>query len=119
MTMNQCIKKFGTDASRVALADAGDTLDDANFDEQVANQAIIKLFNLEQWVNDNLSEEPISYNQSSASFHNLWDKLMTNEINKCINQAKSDYDEMKYKKIIVLFKHMLSIKESYKIAMGN
>jgi len=33
MTLNQCLKKFGTDASRIALADAGDTLDDANFDE--------------------------------------------------------------------------------------
>ena len=54
MTMNQCIKKFGSDASRIALADAGDTLDDANFDEAVANQAILKLFNFEQWVDNNL-----------------------------------------------------------------
>lgn len=50
MTLQQCVKKFGSDASRVALADAGDTLDDANFDEQVANAAILKLFVLEQWI---------------------------------------------------------------------
>jgi len=50
MTLNQCIKKFGSDASRIALADAGDTLDDANFDEAVANKAIMNLFVLEQWI---------------------------------------------------------------------
>lgn len=31
MTIRQCINKYGTDASRLALADSGDTLDDANF----------------------------------------------------------------------------------------
>lgn len=50
MTLKQCIKKFGSDASRIALADAGDTLDDANFDEAVANKAIMNLFVLEQWI---------------------------------------------------------------------
>jgi leucyl-tRNA synthetase len=32
MTVRECIDKYGVDATRVALADAGDTLDDANFD---------------------------------------------------------------------------------------
>jgi len=50
MTINQCIQKFGSDATRIALADSGDTLDDANFEEPVANAAIMKLFVLEQWI---------------------------------------------------------------------
>ena len=50
MTMSECISKFGSDASRVALCDSGDTLDDANFDESVANAAIMKMFVLEQWI---------------------------------------------------------------------
>ena len=37
MTLGQCLNEFGTDASRIALADAGDTLDDANFEKAVAN----------------------------------------------------------------------------------
>jgi leucyl-tRNA synthetase len=40
MTVRDCIDKYGVDATRIALADAGDTLDDANFDELVANSAI-------------------------------------------------------------------------------
>jgi len=35
------------------LADAGDGLDDANFDTDVANAAILKLFVLEKWISDN------------------------------------------------------------------
>jgi len=31
LTVSDCIKLYGADATRIALADAGDTLDDANF----------------------------------------------------------------------------------------
>ena len=53
MTLRDCISKFGVDATRIALADAGDSLDDANFDEIVANAAILKLFVLEEWIKKN------------------------------------------------------------------
>jgi leucyl-tRNA synthetase len=33
LTIRNCIEKYGVDATRLALADAGDGLDDANFDE--------------------------------------------------------------------------------------
>jgi leucyl-tRNA synthetase len=50
MTLRECITYFGVDASRIALSDAGDTMDDANFDSTVANAAIMKLFVLEDWL---------------------------------------------------------------------
>lgn len=50
MTIRQCINKYGTDSSRLALADSGDTLDDANFQSEVANSAIMRLFVLEEWL---------------------------------------------------------------------
>ena len=43
MTLEQIIEKFGADASRIAMADAGDTVEDANFDEANANAAILRL----------------------------------------------------------------------------
>ena len=55
MTTKQTIDSFGCDASRIAFADAGDGLDDANFERQSANQAILKLFNLEKWITDHLN----------------------------------------------------------------
>lgn len=50
LTIRDCIDKYGVDATRMALADAGDGLDDANFDEMVANSAILRLFVFEKWI---------------------------------------------------------------------
>ena len=79
----------------------------------------MKLFVFEQWVDTNLSKQPLDFSKDDPSKYHLWDKLMVNEINSALKQAKSDFDEMKYKQIIVLFNHMISIKESYIIAMGG
>ena len=97
MTLGQCMKKYGTDASRLALADCGDTLDDANFDEAVANQAILKLFVFDQWVETNMAKQPLDFSKDDPSKYQLWDKLMMNEINEALKTAKHDYQEMKYK----------------------
>jgi len=54
LTVRDCIEKFGVDATRITLADAGDGLDDANFDTDVANATILKLFTLEKWIVENI-----------------------------------------------------------------
>lgn len=50
LTVRDCIDRYGVDATRMALADAGDSLDDANFDEMVANSAILRLYVFEKWA---------------------------------------------------------------------
>jgi leucyl-tRNA synthetase len=52
----ECVEEFTADATRFALADAGDTLEDANFDRAVANQAITYLYNEEEWIRQVLAE---------------------------------------------------------------
>lgn len=44
MTMSDAVRDFGADATRFALADAGDGLDDANFVADIANAAILRLY---------------------------------------------------------------------------
>ena len=44
LTLNETVNKFGADAARVAFADAGDGVEDANFEEKVANAAILRLY---------------------------------------------------------------------------
>ena len=75
-TIRQCIDKYGVDATRVALADAGDSLDDANFDEQVANAAILRLFVLENWIKEELKRhipDGSVIDFSSQPDYDLWD----------------------------------------------
>jgi len=45
-TVSDICKLYGADATRIALAEAGDTLDDANFVLANAENAILKLAHL-------------------------------------------------------------------------
>lgn len=67
LTLKHSLDEFGADATRIALADACDTLDDANFDNCVANKAILKLFVLEKWIDTNLSKKPLDLSQDDSS----------------------------------------------------
>jgi leucyl-tRNA synthetase len=49
LTLKEAIEKFGADATRLALADAGDGIEDANFEEKSANANILRLHTLLQW----------------------------------------------------------------------
>jgi leucyl-tRNA synthetase len=49
LTLREGIEKFGADATRLSLADAGDSVEDANFDEKTANASILRVHTLLQW----------------------------------------------------------------------
>ena len=52
MTMVQAIELYGADATRLALADAGDGLMDANFGQDTANATILRLTKEETWIKE-------------------------------------------------------------------
>lgn len=123
LTLRDCIAQFGVDATRITLADAGDGLDDANFDTDVANASILKLFVFEKWMQDNIKA---SIPNGSTDFQehiaglDLWDKIFENAINSAIVQATQNYDEMKYKQALKFgFFELQSIKEDYFIAKSG
>jgi len=49
LTLRDAVQKFGADATRLALADAGDGVEDANFDEKNANANILRVHTLLGW----------------------------------------------------------------------
>jgi leucyl-tRNA synthetase len=49
MTLREGVEKFGADATRIALADSGDGMDDANFEENNADSAVLRLFTEREW----------------------------------------------------------------------
>lgn len=90
LTLADCIKKFGVDATRLTLADAGDGLDDANFDTDVANSIILKLFTFERWIQDNLKAIIPSGSVDFAACKaecDLWDNIFENTINGAIQKT--------------------------------
>jgi leucyl-tRNA synthetase len=49
LTLRQAVEKFGADATRLALADSGDGIEDANFEEKNANANILRIHTLLMW----------------------------------------------------------------------
>jgi leucyl-tRNA synthetase len=49
LTMKGSVEKFGADVTRVVLADAGDGIEDANFEEKNANAIVLRIHTLVQW----------------------------------------------------------------------
>ncbi|EGV60825.1 cytosolic leucyl tRNA synthetase [Yamadazyma tenuis] len=94
MTLSQIIDKFGADASRIALADAGDTIEDANFDESNANAAILRLTTLKEWCEDVLKNQD---NLRGGEPNNLFDDAFENEMNDLIERTYESYSQTNYK----------------------
>ena len=53
----ETVQEYGADATRFALADAGDSMEDANFDRTVVNSAVNNLFCEEEWARSMLVSE--------------------------------------------------------------
>ncbi|EMD35016.1 hypothetical protein CERSUDRAFT_116529 [Gelatoporia subvermispora B] len=93
MTMRQCIEKFGTDATRLCLADAGDGIEDANFDELTANANILRLYTLLAWCEE-MMQEKSKLRQGPRNYH---DKVFEEEVFDLINITQRCYEDTHYK----------------------
>jgi leucyl-tRNA synthetase len=94
MTLEGIIKKFGADASRIALADAGDTVEDANFDESNANAAILRLTTMKEWCEDIIKNQDSL--RSDGEF-NFFDTAFDNEMNDLIEKTYEQYELTNFK----------------------
>jgi hypothetical protein len=63
----------------------------------------MKLFVLEQWIQNNFPKEALDLSQNDTAQYTLWDNLMVNEINRALSEARKTYAEMKHRNVIVLF----------------
>jgi leucyl-tRNA synthetase len=110
LTLDSAIKKFGADATRIALADGGDGIEDANFEETVANSIVLKLFELRKWIEDVVTGVRIlKDDESFASVREagrarsgdtiqrrgeklFWDKLFENELDTLVRETVHQFE---------------------------
>lgn len=94
LTLQDILQKYGADASRIALADAGDTVDDANFEESTANSAILRLHTLKEWCEDIINGNIVL--RSSVKI-GLLDKCFENEMKVLVGQTYNHFAQTNYK----------------------
>ncbi|KAM6488588.1 hypothetical protein HDV62DRAFT_32565 [Trichoderma sp. SZMC 28011] len=94
MTLKDMVEKYGADASRIALADAGDGVTDANFEEDVADNNILRLFTLREWCEEMVKDQN---ELRTGEINNFQDGLFNNELNACAKEAIEQYKLTNYK----------------------
>ncbi len=115
MTIAEAISEFGTDATRVALADAGDSIEDANFLKDTANMAILRLYNLLEFVKEVLN--PQSTYRDGPSDVQYQDRVFFAEMNKAVHAAKDAYKAMLYREVVkVAFFELQNARDRYRDA---
>lgn len=106
LTINQSIARYGSDATRIGLADAGDSLEDANFVEKVADGAILKLHA------DRVSAEALIDCVEKSVFrvggYNLFDEVFIANIAKVVENTKQSYQNALFRDCIKYAFHGLS-----------
>jgi leucyl-tRNA synthetase len=93
MTLQQALDLYGADATRFALADAGDTLEDSNFEEKTANATILRLTKESAWIDEMLADDAGLVEDAPSTF---FDSVFVNQINVAVAETKANMDEMQY-----------------------
>lgn len=122
MTLRDAIDKFGADAVRLSLAISCGTggIDDANFTEANANEAILRLSTEIEFCKemiDKIISNPNNDNNNNITF---WDNVFENEINKCIMETTMQMDNMNFQKVVHYgFYSLLTARDNYRSMYKN
>ena len=87
----------------MTLADAGDTVEDANFVEAVAEANLLRLYSFYEWCKetyDNFDKKQNYRFTNDTSAYTYADKVFENEINKTVLVTRKLYDTMMYKEVL-------------------
>jgi len=96
-TLRAAIQEYSADAMRLALALSGDSNEDANFEHDVANAAILKLTNEIQFVEKAIVD--VSMREGPVSL--FIDSVFANEINRLTHSAEACFKRMNYRDAVI------------------
>lgn len=131
LTVHDSLEKFGTSATRMCLADCGDTNEDANFLESTANSFVLKLYTLVKTIE---SLETVQENDEKtlvgmmnkmalteeARYNFVVNEIFLESISRNIRLTIESYENMIFRDVLKYgFYENLRIIELYSILNGN
>ncbi|PWN42036.1 leucyl-tRNA synthetase [Ceraceosorus guamensis] len=117
LTLRQAVDKFGADATRISLADAGDGIEDANFEEKTANANILRIHTLLDWCDAQMSDRSKLRSGPKDSF---WDAAFENDMNLLVEQAAAAYEESLYREALKFgWYELLTARDLYREATAD
>uniref|UniRef100_A0A182JFF4 leucine--tRNA ligase n=1 Tax=Anopheles atroparvus TaxID=41427 RepID=A0A182JFF4_ANOAO len=98
LTLYESIAKFSADGTRLCLADAGDSVEDANFVVANADAGILRLYTFIEWAKETLaSKSLLRKGPKDAHFNDL---VFSSEMNLLTKQTDEYYDAMLFKEAL-------------------
>jgi len=119
ISLHEGVQLYSADGMRLALADAGDVLEDANFNTAQANAGILRLYTLIDWIKETVEDLP---NLRSGPKNEFYDKVFANDINVAVSQADKHYSNTMFREAMIAgFYEFLSARDRYRelSAAGN
>jgi len=116
MTLERAIKEYSADAMRFAMANAGDGMDDANFEHSVANAAILSITRELAWIEETLAAEGSLRDEEPASFS---DRAFDNAMNTACALAYESYDNLLFREAQKnCFHDLVRARDVYRFSVG-
>ena len=114
-TLKQAIEEFSADAMRFTLADAGDTVEDANFVDDTANAAILRLTKEIAWFEEQSAEIEAGKLRTTPP-NKFIDRVFTNAMNTAIAQTQTAYENMMFREALKSgFYDLQSARDAYRL----
>lgn len=116
LTILSSIELFSADATRFALADAGDAMDDANFVFETANSAILRLTKEIAWMEQVIGADLVLRSGPTTSFP---DRVFENELNIAIKETQMHYSNYMFRDALKTgFYDLQTARDEYRLACG-
>jgi leucyl-tRNA synthetase len=142
LTLFDALDLFGADATRVALAESGDTLEDANFSCSSANKAVLTLYNALLWAEDviqlsnemdgketkKIEREEDEEQKKHSHFEklvdraelSLADRIFDSQINQCIIDTDAAFKATNYREALFHgFFNLRTYRDEYRYRVGS
>ncbi|XP_014779256.1 leucine--tRNA ligase, cytoplasmic [Octopus bimaculoides] len=111
LTLSEALEKYSADGMRMALADSGDFIEDANFVEKIADSGLLRLHSYLEWVKEMV---PLLNSMRNGPY-NFNDKVFINEMNKKLQETESSFEKMLYKEALKTgFYEYQALRDNYR-----
>ncbi|CAC9466244.1 leucyl-tRNA synthetase / LeuRS [Leishmania donovani] len=103
ISLREAMDMYGADATRLTCADAGDSMDDANFVRETAAGFVLKMTTLLEQA-----KETVERTDLRSGGYNEFDKIFNNTMNTIITRTEGFYHRMQFRMVLNTAFHELS-----------
>ncbi|XP_069996006.1 leucine--tRNA ligase, cytoplasmic [Penaeus vannamei] len=96
LTLTDALDRYGADGMRLALANSGDSVEDANFETQVADSGVLRLWTFVELSKELMAEK----NTMRLGPYTVNDIMFTAEMNLKIRETDDYYKSMMFKEAL-------------------